>query len=97
MVSHGTSQASGLIDKASNLHQEDPSFAFLCFFMLFLLFYEKSRKSTKKPSATLARVLSEAVKKVYCLQKYFRSKKYSQKITSSDKMEVVSVILHEKI
>ena len=39
----------------------------------------------------------EAVKKVYCLQKYFRSKKYSQKITSSDKMEVVSVILHEKI
>jgi len=51
----------------------------------------------KKPSAPLARVLSEAVKKVYCFQKYSRSQKYRQKMTSSDTMEVVSVILHEKM
>jgi len=58
-------------------HQENPYFtfcAFLCFFMLFHAFCKNFRKSTKKPSHLLARVLSEVVKKVDCLQKYFSSK-----------------------
>jgi len=49
------------------LHQENPYFtfcAFLCFFVLFHAFYKIFRKSTKKPSHLLARVLSEPVKKV---------------------------------
>src|SRR5260221_12419338 len=48
------------------VHQENPSFAFLafsCFFVLFRAFYQKNRKSTKKPSPLLARLLSELVKK----------------------------------
>src|SRR5260221_8085665 len=48
------------------LHQENPSFAFRafsCFFVLFRAFYQKNRKSTKKPSPLLARLLSELVKK----------------------------------
>ena len=46
---------------------------------------EKAQKSTKKPSPPLARVLSEAVKKVYCFQKYFRSQKYIKVQPKNDK------------
>ena len=52
---------------SASRHQENPYFtfcAFLCFFMLFHAFYKNFRKSTKKPSHLLARVLSEPVKKV---------------------------------
>jgi len=57
-------------------HQENPLFAFWCFFYFFGAFHEKCRKSMKKPSPLLARVLSKAVKKVHCFQKYSRSQKY---------------------
>jgi len=81
----------------SNYIRKTPHLLFCAFSCFFYFFHKKVEKAQKKSSAALARVLSKAVKKVYCLQKYFRSKNYSQKITSSDKMEVVSVILHEKI
>jgi len=58
-------------------HQENPSFAFWCFFCFFGAFHEKCGKSTKKPSAPLARVLSEAFKKVYCPQKKYIALKKS--------------------
>ena len=39
----------------------------------------------KKPSPPLARVLSKAVKKVYCFQKYSRSQKYMKVQPKNDK------------
>jgi len=59
--------------------------AFSTFFMLFMKNVEKAQKSMKKPSPPLARMLSEAVKKVYCFQKYFRSQKYMKVQPKNDK------------
>ena len=55
------------------------------FFMLFMKNVEKAPKRMNKPSPPLARVLSKAVKKVYCFQKYSRSQKYMKVQLKNDK------------
>ena len=46
------------------IHQENGSFTFFVLFVLFHAFLKKSRKSMKKPSPLLARVLFKLVRKV---------------------------------
>ena len=78
-------------------HQQNPSFTFCTFFFTFCAFYKKSTKSTKEPSPLLARVLSEALKKVDRLSKVFYLKKHMYIDKSTAKINKVGVRLASKI
>ena len=84
------------LNKRFPLHQENGSFTFFLLIMLFHTFQEKSRKSTKKPSPLLARVLSGLIKKVDRLSKVFWFKKYMHIVESTAKKSQVEVKMESK-